>query len=214
LWTGVKEVQVSSIFLGIAGGSCSGKTTLVNCLQNQLGFLVSKLAFDSYYCDQGHLSIEKRAVVNYDHPDSLDVDLFINNLRSLRKGSDISSPIYDFATHTRSAETSIVSPTEVVLIDGILLLVFPDICNLLDISIFVSAPEDVRLERRVVRDVAERGRTAEQARAQFLKTVQPMHDQFVEPSKKNADLIISGEANFAEIRIDIEQRINAERQSN
>lgn len=202
---------MSSIFLGVAGGSCSGKTTLVNCLQSKLEFNVSTLAFDSYYCDQGHLSIDKRALVNYDHPDSLDVELFIKNLRSMREGSTISSPIYDFATHTRSAETSMVSPTEVVLIDGILLLVFPDICNLLDISVFVSAPENVRLERRVVRDVAERGRTAEQAQAQFLRTVQPMHDQFVEPSKKNADLIISGEADFDEIRIDIEQRINAER---
>lgn len=202
---------MSSIFLGVAGGSCSGKTTLVNCLQSKLEFNVSTLAFDSYYCDQGHLSIDKRALVNYDHPDSLDVELFIKNLRSMREGSPISSPIYDFATHTRSAETSMVSPTEVVLIDGILLLVFPDICNLLDISVFVSAPENVRLERRVVRDVAERGRTAEQAQAQFLRTVQPMHDQFVEPSKKNADLIISGEADFDEIRIDIEQRINAER---
>ena len=202
---------MSSIFLGVAGGSCSGKSTLVNCLKSQLEFNVSTLAFDSYYCDQGHLSIDERALVNYDHPDSLDVDLFIKNLRSMREGFTISSPIYDFATHTRSAERSMVSPTEVVLIDGILLLVFPDICNLLDISVFVSAPENVRLERRVVRDVAERGRTAEQARAQFLRTVQPMHDQFVEPSKKNADLIISGEANFDEIRIDIEQRINAER---
>ena len=116
---------MSSVFLGIAGGSCSGKTTLVSYLTNHLSFNVSTLAFDSYYCDQGHLSLEQRALVNYDHPDSLDVDLFIDDLRTLRQGNHISSPIYDFASHTRSDRTDQVFPTEIVLIDGILLLVFP-----------------------------------------------------------------------------------------
>lgn len=198
---------MSSIFVGIAGGSCSGKTTLVSNLQNKLNFFVATLAFDSYYCDQGHLSLDKRALVNYDHPDSLDVDLFIENLRSLRDDSTISSPVYNFATHTRSNDTFEVSPAEVILIDGILLLSFPEICDLLDISIFVSAPEHVRLERRIIRDVAERGRTSQQAKAQFLKTVQPMHEQFVEPSKQNADLIISGEGDIDEITRKIEHMI-------
>ena len=198
---------MSSIFLGIAGGSCSGKTTLVNHLCNYLSFNVSTLAFDSYYCDQGHLSLDQRALVNYDHPDSLDVALFKDDLRTLRDGFDISSPIYDFASHTRSDQTVQVFPTEVVLIDGILLFVFPEICELLDITIFVSAPDHVRLERRIVRDVAERGRTAEQAETQFSKTVQPMHDRFVEPSKRNADMIISGEDRFNEVCLDIERRI-------
>ena len=203
----MKEGQVSSIFVGIAGGSCSGKTTLVSNLQNKLNFFVATLAFDSYYCDQGHLPFDKRALVNYDHPDSLDVDLFIENLRSLRNDFTISSPVYNFATHTRSNNTSEVTPAEVMLIDGILLLSFPEICDLLDISIFVSAPEHVRLERRIIRDVAERGRTSQQAKAQFLKTVQPMHEQFVEPSKQNADLIISGEGDIDEMTRKIEHMI-------
>ena len=110
---------MSSVFLGIAGGSCSGKTTLVSYLTDHLSFNVSTLAFDSYY-DQGHLSLEQRALVNYDHPDSLDVDLFIDDLRTLRQGNHISSPIYDFASHTRYDRTAQVFPTEIVLIDGIL----------------------------------------------------------------------------------------------
>ena len=200
---------MSSVFLGIAGGSCSGKTTLVSYLTNHLSFNVSTLAFDSYYCDQGHLSLEQRALVNYDHPDSLDVDLFIDDLRNLRQGNHISSPIYDFASHTRSNRTDQVFPTEIVLIDGILLLVFPEICELLDIAIFVSAPEDVRLERRIVRDVAERGRSAKQAEAQFSKTVQPMHNEYVEPSKTNADMILSGESDFSDACLDIERRLHS-----
>ena len=181
------------IFLGIAGGSCSGKTTLVNALEKSLPYEVSKIAFDSYYCDQGHLPLDERALVNYDHPDSLDVSLFIDDLRDLRSGKIISSPVYDFATHTRNADSIEVMATEVVILDGILLLVFPEICELLDLKVFVDAPEAIRSSRRVIRDEAERGRTAEQAEAQILRTVRPMHAKFVEPSMKKADLVIDGE---------------------
>tara|TARA_B100001250_G_scaffold234660_1_gene201540 strand:+ start:265 stop:870 length:606 start_codon:yes stop_codon:yes gene_type:complete len=184
---------VGSIFLGIAGGSCSGKTTLVNALEKTLPYEVSRIAFDSYYCDQGHLPISERALVNYDHPDSLDVSLFIDDLRDLRSGKIISSPVYDFATHTRSADSIQVMATDVVILDGILLLVFPEICELLDLKVFVDAPETTRASRRVIRDEAERGRTAEQAKAQILRTVKPMHAKFVEPSMKKADLVIDGE---------------------
>ncbi len=199
---------MSSIFVGIAGGSCSGKTTLVKSIEENLSFSVARLAFDSYYCDQGHLPIKERALVNYDHPDSLDVDLFIDDLRMLRRGFDISSPVYDFATHTRSDKVADISPTEVILFDGILLLAFSEISDLLDLKIFVSAPENTRLERRILRDVAERGRTAEQAHTQFLKTVQPMHAQFVEPSKKNADLILDGEGDINEMAKTVENQID------
>ena len=181
------------IFLGIAGGSCSGKTTLVNALEKTLPYEVSRIAFDSYYCDQGHLPIGERALVNYDHPDSLDVSLFINDLRNLRSGKEISCPVYDFATHTRSVDSIEVIATEVVILDGILLLVFPEVCELLDLKVFVDAPEATRSSRRVIRDEAERGRTAEQAEAQILRTVKPMHAKFVEPSMKKADLVIDGE---------------------
>ncbi len=200
---------MSSIFVGIAGGSCSGKTTLVKSVEEQLGFPVARLAFDSYYCDQGHLSLNDRALVNYDHPDSLDVGLFIDDIRKLRSGFDISSPIYDFATHTRSDEITELSPTEIILIDGILLLAFSEICDLLNLKIFVSAPEDIRLERRILRDVAERGRTAEQAHTQFLKTVQPMHSQFVEPSKKNADMILDGAGDINEMAKTVKSQIDS-----
>ena len=200
---------MSSIFVGIAGGSCSGKTTLVKSVEEQLGFSVARLAFDSYYCDQGHLPLKERALVNYDHPDSLDVDLFIDDIRMLRRGFDISSPVYDFATHTRSEKITEISISEIILIDGILLLAFPEICDLLDLKIFVSAPKDIRLERRILRDVAERGRTAQQAHTQFLETVQPMHAQFVEPSKKNADLILDGVGDVKEMAQTIESKINS-----
>jgi len=184
---------VGSIFLGIAGGSCSGKTTLVNTLVKSLPHEVSTIAFDSYYCDQGHLPPKERALVNYDHPDSLDISLFIDDLQNLRSGKVISSPVYDMATHTRSADSVQVAGTDVVIIDGILLLVFPEICELLDLKVFVDAPEVTRSLRRVIRDEAERGRTAEQAKAQFLRTVQPMHVKFVEPSMAKADLVVNGE---------------------
>ena len=198
---------VSSIFLGIAGGSCSGKTTLVRALVEHSSHTVSTLAFDSYYCDQSNLPLEDRALVNYDHPDSLDVDLFIKDLRILRSGKPITSPVYDMPTHTRSASTTNIEATELVIIDGILLFVFPAIVDLLDIKVFVDANHNIRSARRVVRDVAERGRTAEQARAQFLHTVQPMHEKFVEPSKCNADLIINGEADPKESAKRVEEMI-------
>jgi len=200
-------VIVSSIFLGIAGGSCSGKTTLVRALVEHSSHTVSTLAFDSYYCDQSNLPLEDRALVNYDHPDSLDVDLFIKDLRILRSGKPITSPVYDMPTHTRSASTTNIEATELVIIDGILLFVFPAIVDLLDIKVFVDANHNIRSARRVVRDVAERGRTAEQARAQFLRTVQPMHEKFVEPSKCNADLIINGEADPKESAKRVEEMI-------
>ena len=145
--------------------------------------------------------------VNYDHPDSLDVDLFIEDIRMLRRGFDISSPVYDFATHTRSDKITEISPSEVILIDGILLLAFSEICDLLDLKLFVSAPEDIRLERRILRDVAERGRTAQQAHTQFLETVQPMHAQFVEPSKENADLILDGVGDINKMAKTVESEI-------
>jgi len=186
---------VGPIFLGIAGGSCSGKTTLVSTLVSSLPYEVTTLTFDSYYCDQGHLPMKERALVNYDHPDSLDVSLFISDLRTLRSGKPVSTPIYDFATHTRQSETVEINGTEIVLIDGILLLVFQEVCELLDLKIFVEAPQSIRSERRIIRDASERGRSPEQARAQFLRTVQPMHEKFVEPSMVEADLVINGESN-------------------
>ena len=179
--------------MGIAGGSCSGKTTVVNTLVEAFEGSVSTIAFDSYYRDQGHMTLDERAQVNYDHPDSLDVELFVSDIQSLRDGSSIDTPIYDFSTHTRSNESKIVAPSDLVVLDGILLLAFPEVTNLLDLAVFIKASEEIRFSRRIPRDIQERGRTAEQSSAQFKETVQPMHKRFVAPSICHADLIIDGE---------------------
>ena len=186
---------MSSKFVGIAGGSCSGKTTVVNTLVEAFEGSVSTVAFDSYYRDQGHMTLNERALVNYDHPDSLDVELFVHHLRALRDGETIDTPIYDMSTHTRSPDTQIVAPADLVVLDGILLLAFPEVTSLLDLAVFIEASEETRFNRRIPRDVEERGRTAEQSRTQFKETVQPMHAQYVAPSVGQADLVIDGEQN-------------------
>tara|TARA_B110000014_G_scaffold191984_1_gene140798 strand:- start:580 stop:1173 length:594 start_codon:yes stop_codon:yes gene_type:complete len=179
--------------VGIAGGSCSGKTTIVNTLVKTFSGSISTVAFDSYYRDQAHMTLDKRALVNYDHPDSLDVDLFASDLKALRNGMTVNSPIYDFSTHTRSPEFRKVSPSDLVVLDGILLLAFPEIASLLDLRVFVEATESTRYSRRIPRDVEERGRSAEQSRMQFAEMVQPMHQKYVAPSIDSADLVIDGE---------------------
>tara|TARA_B100000131_G_C17976991_1_gene556925 strand:- start:248 stop:856 length:609 start_codon:yes stop_codon:yes gene_type:complete len=184
---------VLSKFVGIAGGSCSGKTTIVDTLVETFEGTVSTVAFDSYYRDQSHMALGERAQVNYDHPDSLDVELFVSDLRSLRNGETIDTPVYDMSTHTRSSKSRIVAPSDLVVLDGILLLAFSEITDLLDLAVFIEASEDVRFSRRIPRDVQERGRTAEQSSAQFKNTVQPMHDEYVAPSIRHADLVIDGE---------------------
>ena len=184
---------MSSKFVGIAGGSCSGKTTIVNTLVEAFDGSVSTIAFDSYYRDQGHMALSERERVNYDHPDSLDVELFVDDIQSLRDGNSIDTPVYDFSTHTRSNESKIVAPADLVVLDGILLLAFPEIIDLLDLAVFIEASEEIRFNRRIPRDIQERGRTAEQSSAQFKETVQPMHKRFVAPSICHADLVIDGE---------------------
>ena len=139
------------------------------------------------------MTLDKRALVNYDHPDSLDVDLFASDLKALRNGMTVNSPIYDFSTHTRSPEFRKVSPSDLVVLDGILLLAFPEIASLLDLRVFVEATESTRYSRRIPRDVEERGRSAEQSRMQFAEMVQPMHQKYVAPSIDSADLVIDGE---------------------
>ena len=184
---------MSSKFVGIAGGSCSGKTTVVNTLVEAFEGSVSTIAFDSYYRDQGHMSLSERAQVNYDHPDSLDIELFVSDLQSLRDGNSIDPPFYDCSSHSSIIESKIVAPSDLVVLDGILLLAFPEITNLLDLAVFIEASEEIRFNRRIPRDVQERGRTAEQSSAQFKETVQPMHKRFVAPSMCHADLVIDGE---------------------
>ena len=180
--------------IGIAGGSGSGKSTLVRAVVDNAPVPCSTLAFDNYYRDQGHLPIDDRHKVNYDHPNALDVEQFTADLAALRSGRSLAAPVYDFATHTRSADVELLEPRPIVLVDGILLLVFDEICELLDIAVFVDVSDHLRTERRVVRDIAERGRTREYALAQIDRTVRPMYGEFVHPSIDRANLVIDGTA--------------------
>jgi len=183
---------VRSAVLGLAGGSGAGKTTLVDGLTSRLRGDVSVLWFDEYYHDLVHLSPEQRAAVNFDHPDSLDEVLLIEHLDGLLAGRPVDVPVYDFATHTRTGRTRRVEPRPVVVVDGILVLAVPALRSRLDLAVFVDAPAEVRLARRMYRDVRERGRTTASVRAQFEATVAPMHEAFVDPSAEHADLRLDG----------------------
>ena len=182
--------------IGVAGGSQTGKTTLAWGLEDRLGADVSVLWFDEYYHDQVHLTPDERALVNYDHPDSLDVDLLVSHLDGLLAGRPAEAPVYDFTTHTRTGTTRRVEPRPVIVVDGILVLAFPVIRERLDVSVFVEAPAEVRLARRLDRDVRERGRTPESVRTQFAATVAPMHDAFVSPCRDLADLTLDGQGDL------------------
>ena len=182
--------------IGVVGGSGAGKTTLVWGLADRLGADVSVLWFDEYYHDQVHLPPDERALVNYDHPDSLDVDLLVSHLDGLLAGRPAEVPVYDFTPHTRTGTTRRVAPRPVIVVDGILVLPFPVIRERLDLSVFVEAPAEVRLARRLDRDVRERGRTPESVRTQFAATVAPMHDAFVSPCRDLADLTLDGQGDL------------------
>ena len=180
-----------TLVVGIAGGTGSGKTTVAAKLAAAMppGRCVT-LEHDAYYRDQGHLPPEGRARINYDHPSSLESELLAEHLRQLRAGRAVDVPIYDFATHTRRPETRRVSPSRVIIVEGILVFTEPQLREQFDIKIFVDTDADIRLIRRIRRDLEQRGRTFQSIREQYYATVRPMHLQFVEPSKRWADLLI------------------------
>lgn len=181
---------VVPLLIGVCGGSGSGKTTLAQRLVNALGpGEAICLSFDSYYRDLAELTVEQRAQVNFDHPDSLDVEMLVEHLRSLRKGSEVAVPDYDFANHTRSGHLELVRPHRFIIVEGILLFAFEQIRAELDVLVFRHCDEATRAERRLRRDVVERGRTPESVRAQWAETVQPMHELHVEPYAHHADVI-------------------------
>ena len=181
------------IFLGVAGGSGSGKTTIVDTLKRELGDdRASIIEHDSYYRDRSDVPPEERGQINYDHPDALETSLLVNHLHELRAGRAVEVPRYDFARHTRKRETVTVHARSLVMVEGILLLADPSLRDLLDIRVFVDADADLRLLRRVERDLTERDRTLDSVIKQYLDTVRPMHLEFVEPSKQWAHLIIPG----------------------
>ena len=179
-------------FLGITGGAASGKTTIAQHLLKNLNERISVLQFDRYYRDQGHLTAEHRALVNYDHPDSLDHELLVKHLDSLSEGTSIDAPIYDFVTHTRTQQTEKIEPKEFVIVDGILIMAFAEIMERLTFKVFIDTPDETRLKRRITRDMHERGRTEESVRKQFEASVLPMHKKFVEPFRDSTQLIIDG----------------------
>lgn len=183
-------MNVSPLLIGVVGGSGSGKTTVARAIYDFLPMNAAFIDMDAYYRDLSHLGLEARRQINFDHPDSIDTDLMVAHLLELRSGRSIRKPTYDFAAHTRAAATVEIEPRDVVVVDGILLFAEERLRELFDIKIFVDVDDDVRFIRRLQRDVAERGREMEDIIRQYLATVRPMHLEFVEPSKRYADVII------------------------
>ena len=178
------------LVIGIAGGTGSGKTTLMKNIINRFGDVVTVLSHDNYYRRHDELTYEERCKINYDEPAALETDLMAYHLDLLRKGESIECPVYDFTQHNRSGETITVVPKSVIIVEGILIFENEPLRDLMDIKIFVDTDADVRLCRRIKRDVNKRGRTLESVLTQYQETVKPMHEKYVEPSKKYADLVV------------------------
>nr|WP_253281674.1 uridine kinase [Arcanobacterium phocae] len=179
-----------SLVIGIAGGTGSGKTTLTRAIESRFAPHASVIFHDSYYHAHDELSFSEREQLNYDHPDSFDNDLLVRHMETLLAGHAIEAPVYDYAHHNRAPQTQHIDPAPVLLLEGILIFAEPRLCDLCDVKIFVDTDADVRILRRIKRDVIERGRSLESVEAQYLETVKPMHELFVEPSKRQADLIV------------------------
>ena len=180
---------MNTIFIGIAGGTGSGKTTLTEHLARRFGADISVVHHDNYYKRQ-NVPFEIRCLQNYDHPDAFDTDLMIEHLKALKAGQAIECPVYSYTDHNRTDETVTIHPTKVVIVEGILIFADKALRDLLDIKIFVETDADVRILRRAQRDVEERGRSLTSVVNQYLSTVKPMHEQFVEPSRKFADIVV------------------------
>ena len=194
---------MNPIVIGVCGGTGSGKTTVVQVILERVGAeRIAYIQHDSYYRDQSHLPLEERARVNYDHPDSLETELLVKHVRQLLAGQAVEVPVYDFTTHTRTKRTHRVEPRRVILVEGILIFAEPALRDLMDVKIYVDTDADIRFIRRLQRDIAERGRTMESVIEQYLTTVRPMHLEFVEPSKRYADVIIP-EGGFNVVALDM-----------
>ena len=181
---------MSTIIIGIAGGTGSGKTTLTQHLKEHFGGSVTVIGHDSYYKLQEGTTYEERVLQNYDHPDAFDTDLLIQHLRELKEGRSIQCPVYSYVDYNRTDQTVEIFPTRVLIVEGVLIFQDPVLRELFDIKIFVETDADERILRRALRDVEERGRTLRSVVSQYLTTVKPMHEQYVEPSRKYADIIV------------------------
>ena len=178
------------LVIGIAGGTGSGKTTLMRALTEKFGENIAVISHDNYYKAHDDMPMEDRAKLNYDEPAAFDTDMLVEQLRLLKQGRTIHCPVYDFSVHNRTKETIEITPKKVIIVEGILIFADPALCREMDIKIFVDTDADVRLIRRIRRDVRKRGRSLDSVLEQYLTTVKPMHEQYVEPSKKNADLVV------------------------
>lgn len=195
--------------IGIAGGTGSGKTTITRLLSERFGKDVSVISYDNYYKAHDGLTYEERAKINYDCPDAFDTELFLEDVAKLKRGEDVLCPVYDYTVHNRSNQTLLIKSAPVILLEGILLLSDERIRDLLDIKIFVDTDADVRILRRIMRDVKERQRSLESVVEQYLTTVKPMHEMYVEPSKRYANIIIpEGGHNMVAVNM-LMERINA-----
>ena len=178
------------IVIGIAGGTNSGKSTFVKAISREFGDKISLLSHDFYYRKRDNLSYEERCKVNYDHPDAFETDLMIQHIKDLKEGKSVMHPVYDFTVHNRSSEVEEVKPSSVIVVEGILMFENQELRDLCDVKLFIDVPADIRILRRVKRDIVKRGRTIESVMAQYLTTVRPMHEIYVEPTKRYADVII------------------------
>jgi len=191
------------LIIGIAGGTGSGKTTVVHQIMNELPQTeVGILSQDSYYKHNSHLSFEERCMINFDHPRAIDFDLLVQHLKDLKEGKTIEQPVYSFVTHNRTDDTIITHPRKVMLVEGILIFNNPDLRDLFDVKVFVHADSDERLIRRLKRDISERGRDMEEVLNRYQSTLKPMHQQFIEPTKAFADIIIPNDK-YNTVAIDV-----------
>lgn len=187
----LRRIYMSKVcIVGIAGGSASGKTTIVNMIKEYFQNDIELISHDSYYWAHDDMPLADRSKLNYDHPSSFETEKMIEDVKALKEGKEIYRPVYDYANHTRSKESVLVQPKKVIIVEGILILDDARLRDLMDIKVFVDTDADERLMRRIVRDISERGRSVESVLTQYAETVKPMHEQFVEPSKKFADIII------------------------
>ncbi|MCB5268709.1 MAG: uridine kinase, partial [Candidatus Cloacimonadaceae bacterium] len=184
----------------IAGGTCSGKTTIAKAIGRRLEDLKTVIiSHDNYYKDLSHLAHADRAKVNFDHPDAIDKDYLLRDLLQMLEGHAVNVPDYDFVTHSRGEGTLCVAEADVIILEGIFALYYPELLQLSDLKIYVDTDADIRLARRIGRDIIDRGRAVESVLAQYLETVKPSHAAFIEPSKKNADVIIPGDKEFDKV---------------
>ncbi len=202
-------MTIPSFVIGIAGGTGAGKTTVAREITDEVGDTVTRIPVDNYYEDLGHMAFEERASVNYDHPSAFEWSLLTEQLDALLAGQPVEMPQYDFTEHVRRDETVTVEPTDVIVVEGILSLYDEDVTDMYDLRVYVETDADVRILRRIRRDVLERGRDLDGVIEQYLDTVKPMHEQFVEPTKKRADIIIPEGANDVAVTL-LGEKVRAE----